>query len=247
MPVDAAGFRTACVELAGALQTPGRDVYLRATVMAVDGHWGEDTVSDMVAFAYQQDAHTPGAVDLGVSAWRRSPDLALPARVKTGTNYQVGRLARIEGRARGMSEMILLNEAGRVAEATAACVLIVRDGRVITPPAWEGALESITLDVVERICAELSVPFERRPVERTELIVAEEIGLAARSPRCTRARSVDGLELDPAWPVLGRVLDRYRRAVCGIEPLEGLEITTVPLAAPEETSAAGAVGAERVP
>ena len=47
--------------------------------------------------------------------------------------------------------MILLNQWGRVAEATGACVLMVRDNVVYTPPASEGALESITLAVVEAL------------------------------------------------------------------------------------------------
>ena len=234
MPVDLAGFQAACIALTGALQVPGRDVYARATVLAVEGHWGEGTVSDLVVLAYQQEAHGPAPVDLGVSTWRRSHDLALPARIKTGTNYQVGRLARIEGRARGMDEMILLNDAGRVAESSAACVLIVRDGRVISPPAWEAALESITLEVVERICAERSIPFERRPIERSELLVADEIGLCGTLAEITRVRSIEGAALDPAWPVLGRVLDRYRDAVRGIEPLPGVEVTPVPLPGHDE-------------
>ena len=66
-----------------------------------------------------------------MSTWRRSSDVSLPARIKTGSNYQVGRLARIEGRARGCQDMVLLNEAGRVAESTGSCLLLVRNGKVL--------------------------------------------------------------------------------------------------------------------
>ena len=44
--------------------------------------------------------------------------------------------------------MVLLNQWGRVAEATGACVLMVRNGQVITPPPSEGRLESITVQIV---------------------------------------------------------------------------------------------------
>lgn len=229
MPVDADGFRDASVELAAALQAPGKELYARATVLAVEGHWGLGTVSDLVVLAYQQDSAPSAPVDLGVSTWRRSADLSLPARIKTGANYQVGRLARIEGRRQGMDEMILLNEHGRVAEATAACVLMVRDGRLVSPPAWEAALESITLELIERICADLAIPFERRPIERTELEIADEIGLCGTLAEIMPARSIEGRPLDPAWPLLGRVLARYRAAVRGLEPLPGVEVTPVPL------------------
>ena len=54
------------------------------------------------------------------STWQRSLDIALSARIKTSTNYQVARLARIEARKCGCQDMILLNQWGRAAEATAA-------------------------------------------------------------------------------------------------------------------------------
>ena len=235
MPVDLAGFHAACIALTGALQVPGRDVYARATVLAVEGHWGEGTVSDLVVLAYQQEAHGPAPVDLGVSTWRRSHDLALPARIKTGTNYQVGRLARIEGRARAMDEMILLNDAGRVAESTAACApTAVRDGRVIAPPPWRWPSRASRSRWSSARAPSCSISFERRPVERTERPVADEIGLCGTLAEITRVRSIEGAALDPAWPVLGRVLDRYRDAVRGIEPLPGVEVTLVPLPGHDE-------------
>ena len=59
-------------------------------------------------------------IRMGVSTWRRSADVSLPPRVKTGSNYEVSRFARIEGRAHGCDDMVLLNPSGRVAEATAS-------------------------------------------------------------------------------------------------------------------------------
>ncbi|MEY9185525.1 hypothetical protein ABIG06_007078 [Bradyrhizobium sp. USDA 326] len=47
--------------------------------------------------------------------------------------------------------MALLNQHGRVAEAIGSCVLLVRNGKVKTPPWSEGALESITIDIVEEL------------------------------------------------------------------------------------------------
>ena len=69
--------------------------------------------------------------------------------------------------------MVLLNQHGRVAEAIGSYILVVRDGKVITPPWWEGALESITVDIIEELCKTMGIPFERRPIERTELIIAD--------------------------------------------------------------------------
>ena len=114
---------------------------MRTTLFAIDGHWGEWTVSDLIVTAYHQDKQVPSPICIGTSTWQRSSDVSLPARIKTGTNYQVARLARIEGRARGCQEMVLLNQWGRVAEATGSCVLMVREGTIYSPPPTEGALE----------------------------------------------------------------------------------------------------------
>src|SRR5215831_11231939 len=111
-------YESAVLELVSELVEPDRDMWARTTLFVVEGHWGEGTVADLVITAYHQDKKPPQAINLGVSTWRRSVDVALPPRIKTGTNYQVGRLARIEGRTRGCQEMVLLNEWGRVAEAT---------------------------------------------------------------------------------------------------------------------------------
>ena len=66
--------------------------------------------------------------------------------------------------------MILLNQWGRVAEATGACVLMVRDGQVFTPPPSEGRLESITVQIVGEICRSLGIDFIERPIDRTETL-----------------------------------------------------------------------------
>lgn len=105
MPVTYEEFRRAIFELMSTMLTRERDMWVRANVFAVEGHWGLDTVADLVMTAFHQDRADPEPVEIGVSTWMRAPDLAQPARAKTTTNYQVARLARIEGRGRGYGEM----------------------------------------------------------------------------------------------------------------------------------------------
>ena len=66
--------------------------------------------SNLVLTAYHVMDHTPTSTATGVSTWQRGADNALPARIKTSSNYQVTRLAKIEGRSRGYPEMVLLNQ-----------------------------------------------------------------------------------------------------------------------------------------
>ena len=84
--------------------------------------------------------------------------------------------------------MILLNRSGRVAEGIAACVLLVRDGVVSVPPASEGAIESITLRILgAELAGDEGISLERRPIDRSELYIADELALAGPSPRSRRS------------------------------------------------------------
>jgi branched-chain amino acid aminotransferase len=225
---DCDDFIDACFALTRAELRPESDLYIRATLLVIEGHYGEGTVSDLVLTAYQQEKEPPQPVDVGTSTWRRSPDVSMPARIKTATNYQIARLARIEARGRGYEDMILLNQSGRVAEGIGACLLLVRDGCVYSPPSWEGALESITLDIIQELAASLGIPFERRPVERSELYVADELGLTGTLTEVTLIRSIDDLALPDEAPILSALGRRYREALLGIEPHPSLELSILP-------------------
>lgn len=220
-------YSDAIAELACELLDPDRDMWFRTALYAIQGQWGEGTVADLVITAYHQDQKVPDPIHLGISTWRRSPDVSLPARAKSGANYQVARLARIEGRSRGCQDMILLNNSGRVAEATGSCLVMVREGTIYTPPATEGALESITLDIVEGLAHSMNIPFIRRPIDRTELLVADEITICGTLAELVLVESVDGLPLNPESHLLRTVQTRFFRAARNIEPHPSVELTIV--------------------
>lgn len=224
-------YRDAIAKLAGELLKPDRDMWFRTTLYAIEGQWGEGTVADLVITAYHQDQKVPDPINLGISTWRRSPDVSLPARAKSGANYQVARLARIEGRSRGCQDMVLLNDSGRVAEATGSCLAMVRDGTIFTPPATEGALESITLDIVEALAHSMNMPFIRRPIDRTELLVADEIAICGTLAELVLVESIEGLPLNPNSQLLRRLQDRFFLAARNIEPHPSVELTVVSRAA----------------
>jgi len=226
-PVCYVDFEKACHELVRALYRPDRDMWVRATLYVIEGYWGEGTVADLVLTAYHQDKTTPAPIEIGVSTWQRSADVTLPPRIKTSTNYQVARLARIEGRRRGYSDMILLNRWGRVAEATGACVLMLRDGKVATPPPAEGALESITVEIIGEICRSLGIEFIKRPIDRTELYIAEELYLAGTLAELTPVRRIDEFPFPEESPILSQVAARYRAAVRGIDPHPAVDLSMV--------------------
>jgi branched-chain amino acid aminotransferase len=217
------------------LLVPERDLWFRTTLYVTEGHWGEGTAADLVVTAFTQQKHDPEPMRLGVSTWRRAGDVALPTRVKSAANYVVGRLARIEVRRLGYDDAILLNESGRLAEATGACVVLAGPDGVVSPPTAEGCLDSITVKTIAAVCAELGVPFHRRPVERTELLVAQECGLAGTITELTLVDEIDGYAYSQTG-VLSHVRRRYLAAMRGTAPLPGTDL--VPLIRQDELSAA---------
>lgn len=220
-------FEDACAALVRKLLIKERDLWLRPTLLAVDGHWGEDTITDLVITCYNQEKKRPAPIALGISTWQRPLDTGLPARIKSAANYQVGRLARIEGRRQGFGDMVLLNQWGRVAEATGSCVIMVRDGSVATPSCYEGCLESITINIVESLCISLDIDFQRRPIDRSELLVSDEIALAGTLMELGIVASLDSREMPRSTPVLDRITEEYWACARGERQHLAMRLTPV--------------------
>jgi branched-chain amino acid aminotransferase len=220
-------FQAACNDLVRRLLVPGKDLWLRPTVYAVEGHWGEGTRTDLVIMAYTQEKVRPQPIEIGISTWQRAGDTAQSARIKSAANYQVGRLARIEGRRQGFADMVLLNQWGRVAEATGSCVVVLRRGEIATPPTTESCLESITIDIVEQLCGSLGVPFVRRPVDRTELYVADGLCIAGTLAELVPVTRVEWAELPPNPEPLRAVADAFWELLRGRRVEPGVELTPV--------------------
>ena len=222
-----AEFQDACLLLTRKLLTKEKDLWLRTTLCAMDGHWGADTATDLIITCYHQEKKRQKPMGVGISTWQRPLDTALPARMKSAANYQIGRLARIEGDQQGFSDMILLNQFGRVAEASASCVLVIRDGSVVTPPPYEGCLESVTVNIVEALCHTLGIPFLRRPIDRTELLVADEIALVGTLMEIGVVDNMAGRLMPKSIPVLTLILDEYWACMRGQRQHTSVDLTTV--------------------
>lgn len=216
-------FLAGLSKLAGELLVPDKDLWFRPTMYVTHGHWGEATEADLVVTAFSQRKLDPDPMRLGVTSWRRASDLVLPTRVKSSANYVGARMARIEVRRLGYDDAIMLNDAGRVAEATGACVLIAQRGRIVTPPTSESCLDSITVDILEEVAKDLGLPFERRPIERTELLAADECGLAGTISELTLVAELDGVEYEQSG-LLAQVRQRYLELMRGDLALPGVDM-----------------------
>lgn len=155
---------------------------------------------------------------LMVSSVRRLSADGLDPRIKS-LNYLNHILAKIEANHAGADEAILLNAQGRIAEGTADNIFIVRNGRLLTPPCSEGALEGITRDLVLQLAQADGIETSEQPLGVYDLYAADECFLTGTGAELIAVASIDCRSLPCCpGPVFQRLQQVFRRAIdqeCG--------------------------------
>ena len=184
------------------------DVSLRITFFVYDeGSWqNSGPVGLFIAPISKKRNSIPSSnpKTAGISSWQRISDLSLPPRVKAGANYINGRYAQLEANRKGFDLPVFLDSKGIVSEGAGACIMIVKDNKLITPSLTSSILASITRDTLLIIADYLSIKVEIRDINRTELYVADEVFLCGSAAELTSISQVDGYEL----PVCKEVTDK---------------------------------------
>lgn len=158
------------------------DVYVRPLAFKSQQGIGVHASSEMefaivvIPFGVYMDSSQ--GLRAAVSSWRRIDDNAIPARGKICGAYVNSALAGDDARAAGFDEAIFLTADGHVCEASAANIFLVRQGRFITPPVTDDILEGITRDTAIDLARDFWVETIERPVDRSELYVADEVFFA---------------------------------------------------------------------
>jgi len=127
-----------------------------------------------------------------VSSWRRVDDNTIPARGKIAGAYVNSAFAKSDAQLSGFDEAIVLNQDGHVAEGSAENIFLVRNGVAITPPVTDNVLEGIvrrTMMILLR--DEMGVEVVERPVDRTELFLAEEVFLCGTGVQISAVTKID--------------------------------------------------------
>jgi branched-chain amino acid aminotransferase len=135
--------------------------------------------------------HKEKGVRLMVSAWMRIDGRTMPFLAKATANYANSALARVEAIRAGFDEAIMLNTDGKVIEASAENIFIVKDGLLVTPPITSGALNGITRDTVLTIARENNIPHIIRDITRDELYIADEVFLTGTAAGIKPVSEID--------------------------------------------------------
>jgi len=127
-----------------------------------------------------------------VSSWRRVDDNMIPARGKIAGAYVNSALAKTDAQLAGFDEALVLNQDGHLSEGSAENVFIVRNGVVCTPPVTDNILEGITRRTVMMLLRDdLGMKVVERPIDRTELFLADEIFMTGTGVQVTVVTKVD--------------------------------------------------------
>lgn len=150
----------------------------------------------------------------------RIPVQCLDPRIKS-LNYLNNILAKVEALDRGLLEVIMLNTDGYVAEGSGDNIFIVKDGKVLTPPAEVGILEGITRGfVMEELCAKLGLPCEEKLMRLDEVLAADEIFLTGSAAEIIGVTNVINGDKEIAitegeGPVTAKLRQAFRDIVTG--------------------------------
>ncbi|HEV2672448.1 MAG TPA: branched-chain-amino-acid transaminase, partial [Gemmatimonadales bacterium] len=139
---------------------------------------------------------------------------ALSPRVKS-LNYLSHILAKIEGIAAGVDEVIMLDSAGYVAEASGMNLFAVSNGTLRTPPPYAGILRGVTRDTVIELGREAGYGVEELPLNRYDLYTANEVFLTGTAAEVIAISKLDGRSIGRgvAGPVTRDLATRFRAYV----------------------------------
>jgi branched-chain amino acid aminotransferase len=184
-----------------------RDCYIRLLVTRGAGTLGLNPnkcpkpsvviIADLIDL-YGNEVYEQGMAVITASVIRNHPNAVSP-RIKS-LNYLNNILAKIECIDAGVSEAIMLNHEGNVAECTGDNIFIVRKGEVQTPTTADGILEGVTRQVMLELCRRLSIPFLEKTLQRHDLYVADECFLTGTAAEVVPVTKIDGRPIGTGEP-----------------------------------------------
>jgi len=199
-----------------------RHCYLRPVVVRTGEQMGvfpQGVPVETFIIAWQWGAYLghdalENGVDVCVSSWRRAAPDTIPAMAKAGGNYLNSQLAKMEARADGYVEGIMLDAFGFVSEGSGENLFVVRDGVIYTSTLGAGILNGITRDSVIRIARDLGYEVREQAIPREMLYIADELFFTGTAAELTPIRSVDRIQVGEGRP--GRITRAVQGEFLGI-------------------------------
>jgi branched-chain amino acid aminotransferase len=171
------------------------DMYVRPLLFKssqVTGLWSDGLQHTLIIYVTPMGDYVGrDGIRCSVSSWRRPDGASAPARAKIAGMYAGMALARHEALARGFDEAITLTSHGKVAEGSAENIFLVLDGQLVTPSTSEDILAGITRATIIELARGQGLQVVERPVNRSELLVAEEVFLCGTAAEVSPVVEID--------------------------------------------------------
>ncbi|AII43442.1 branched-chain amino acid aminotransferase [Synechococcus sp. KORDI-100] len=164
------------------------------------------------------DYLSPEGVSCRISSWTRQEDRSLPLRGKISGAYITSSLAKTEAVKSGFDEALLLNSRGKISEASGMNLFLVRDGALVTPGVDQDILEGITRASVIELATSMGMRVIERPVDKTELFIADEVFLTGTAAKITPIRQIESTPLNTHRPVMDELKLRLVAITEGRDP-----------------------------
>ena len=184
-----------------------QEAYLRITVSRGAGEIGLDPAlckaPTLVIIAkpfqlYPESLYADGVSVLIAKTKRNLPE-ALPPQVKS-LNFLNNILAKMEAKAAGAHEALMLNHRGELTEGTTSNLFVVQGGRVRTPAVECGILNGITRGLVLQLASELGIPSEEARLTVDDLLRADECFLTNTTQEVLPVTRVNGTMIGNGRP-----------------------------------------------
>lgn len=137
----------------------------------------------------QEDLSKP--ISVGISRYLKLHGSTTPIHAKVAGNYVNGYLALRDVKARGYDDALLLDCAGRVAEAPTASACFVKDERLLLPP-FDNVLKGVTRIAVEELAPQIGLDLEVRHIYPEELKTMDEAFYSVSLKKIVPIKDIEG-------------------------------------------------------
>ena len=181
-----------------------QDCYIRPQVTRGIGLMGCDPGSCAKSTVVVYVIPPPGmkkerSIRIIISSYQRPSACILPGSSKM-TQYINLILARMEAKARGVDDALLLDTRGFVSEGPGWNIFLVKGRTVVTPSLASSILVGITRNVLIRLFKESNYSVEERDVIVSELYTADEIFGTGTGTEITPVIEVNGRKIGEGKP-----------------------------------------------
>ena len=199
-----------------------RDAYIRLVVTRGVGDLGINPNKcpkpSIIVITDTISLHKSEAKEKGVTAmisWVKRDSVDATTHEIKSLNYLNSVLAKIEANISGVDEAICLDKNGFICEGAAENIFIVKNGKILTPPSYTGALPGITARVAIELCKKLGYEVVETNLTPYELFTADEVFFTGTAAEIVAVREINKRQIGSGipGPITKKLMDEFSRVI----------------------------------